>query len=456
MAMGATRPRTRPKHRVAFKPKLHRKQKIVQQSRARFKVLAAGRRFGKTFLCMVIALAVAMRGGAVWWVAPTVDLTKRGWRPTERLCRTIPGAVIRVAEKRIEFPGGGFLEFKTAGTEVSLRGEGLDLVIVEEAAFMEEERWTQELRPSLADRAGSAIFISTPYGFNWFFDLFERGQSEEHPDWESWQFTSYDNPFIDDAEIDAAAEDMSEEEFAQEHLAKFLEAGGTPAFRREWFDHPLARYAFGDPRVDRQAVGRFAALDTANTAKEHSAFNALTVANLRPDYSLALRDVKRERLEFPYLRDWLVEMLTPWMTRDRVPMLELYIENRASGVQLIQDIDYAGPHWLRAITVPVDVSPLKGGQENDWRDAAPWCRRGMVALPGPGEGAEWLPEFERELFNVPNHDYWDQATSFSHLINNVQRREEAPLSTGWHWRKIREMEESGMGPDELTYGMAGQ
>lgn len=447
--MGAT------KDPVSFAPRLHPKQDQVRRSRARWKVLAAGRRFGKTKLCVAIALAVAMVGGNVWWVAPTFDTTKRGWRPAVRMARQIPGARILLAEKRIEFPGGGFVEFKTAGTEVSLRGEGLDLVIIEEAAFMDAERWTQELRPSLADRKGRAIFISTPNGFNWFYDLFERGQSDEWSEWESWQFTSYDNPFLDPDEIDLAAEDMSEEEFAQEHLAKFLEAGGSPAFRREWFDQPETRFDDSNPRHSRLAVARFAALDTSNTAKVHSAFNALTVAELRRDYSVAIRREYRERMEFPMLRDWLIELLGKWRWDGK--LIELYIENKASGVQLLQDIDYAGPNWLREISVPVPVSPKKGGQENDWRDASPWARRGMIALPGPGTlqaSEDWLTPFEREIFNVPNAEYWDQATSFAHLINNLQRRAEAPLSTGWHWREARKMEAEGY-EGELTIGTRG-
>jgi phage FluMu gp28-like protein len=153
-----------------------------------------------------------------------------GWRMLKRLAVQIPGAQMREVDRLIEFPGGGIVQIRSADNPDSLRGESLDRLVMDEAAFMREEAWTEALRPTLSDRRGRAVFISTPKGRNWFWRAWQLGQGAD-PDWCSWQFPTTANPHIDPAEVAAARRNLPERIFAQEYLAEFIEDGGG-VFRR--------------------------------------------------------------------------------------------------------------------------------------------------------------------------------------------------------------------------------
>jgi hypothetical protein len=206
-------------------PPLYPLQNQIRLSDARFKVLACGRRWGKTQLCAVLALATALGGGVVWWVAPTTEITRRGWEKIEPLARKIPGHRIRYADREIHLPGGGWIAFRSADGS-SLRGPGIDLLILDEAAFIPANTWRAELRPTLSDRRGGAVFISTPDGRNWFYDMYQRGQDVAWSSWASWQMPSWTNPFIHSAEIEEARRDTPEWYFRQEYGAEFVTFAG--------------------------------------------------------------------------------------------------------------------------------------------------------------------------------------------------------------------------------------
>lgn len=117
---------------------------------------------------------------------------------------------------------------RSADDPQSLRGEGLDFVVLDECAYMSEDAWNDALRPSLSDRQGGALFISTPKGRNWFWRLWTRGQDDTQDEWRSWRFPTSTNPFIKASEIDAARQGLPERTFQQEYLAEFLDdAGGV-------------------------------------------------------------------------------------------------------------------------------------------------------------------------------------------------------------------------------------
>ena len=203
-------------------------QAEVAVSDARFRVVDAGRRTGKTRLAVGLATAAAVEGGRGWWVAPTSPLAAVGWRGLRGMARKVPGATVRLGDRKIEFPSGGWVQVRTAAEPGGLISEGLDFVIYDECARGSEESWTQELRPALSDRKGWALFISTPLGrANWFYGLFQRGQSGA-ADWRSWHFPTASNPHIDPDEIAAACELLPADVFDQEYMAEFNDAGSSP------------------------------------------------------------------------------------------------------------------------------------------------------------------------------------------------------------------------------------
>ena len=207
---------------IASMPALHLKQDEIRRSVARFMVLSCGRRFGKTLLAAVLAFACAISGGAVWWIGPTSREANIGWKKILPMAQQIPGVQVKASLHEIHFPGGGWIAVLSA-ENTTLRGEGLDLIIIDEAAYLAnlEGVWLGDLRAALSDRQGRAVFISTPDGRTYFHDLYLLGQDAEEPEWASWQLPTADNPFIAREEIEAARRTLPEWYFEQEYEAKF-------------------------------------------------------------------------------------------------------------------------------------------------------------------------------------------------------------------------------------------
>jgi len=164
--------------------------------------------------------------GRCWWVAPSYGQASGAWRELKDLARQLPGVVVREDERRITVPGGGLVEVKSAESGANLRGAGLHLVVVDEAAFIPEELWTAVLRPALSDQQGKALLISTPSGFNWFYQAWQRGQ-DATPGWCSWRFATVDSPFIAAAEVADARASLPERIFRQEYEADFTDVVGA-------------------------------------------------------------------------------------------------------------------------------------------------------------------------------------------------------------------------------------
>jgi phage FluMu gp28-like protein len=144
-----------------------------------------------------------------------------------RIASQIPLLRIKEGDKTIFGPSGGWTGIRSADDPNSLRGEGLDDLVMDEAAYIQEKAWTEVLRPALSDRKGRAMFLSTPNGINWFHRLFQAGQDPLNTEWQSYHFPSQSNPFLDPEEIEAARKLLPERVFLQEYLAQFLSDGGS-------------------------------------------------------------------------------------------------------------------------------------------------------------------------------------------------------------------------------------
>lgn len=161
-------------------PAPHPAQHEVLASPARFRVVICGRRFGKTEIGKREILQAAVNGKACWWLAPTYQMTAHVWRDLRAAVRHLPTVTLSQSHRRIDFPGGGWLEVHSAHTPNHLRGAGLDFVVLDEAAFMQPEVWAEVVRPMLVETQGSAIFLSSPNGKNWLYHLYQQGL-QSHP-----------------------------------------------------------------------------------------------------------------------------------------------------------------------------------------------------------------------------------------------------------------------------------
>ena len=389
-------------------PPFHPRQREIARDETRFRVAACGRRFGKTRLGAALCMMTAGTGGRAWWVAPSYPVALVGWRLIKRLSVQYPGAEVRVSERLIALPNGGEIQVRSADNPDSLRGEGLDFLVMDECAFIQEEAWQEALRPALSDRIGRALFISTPKGQNWFYDLWLRCVDPTQDEWRGWQLPTADNPYIAAAEIEAARLSLPERAFAQEYLAEFLVAAGGQTFHRDWW--PDANRYYPDDYRGR-IVARFQSWDTAETNTATSAWTVGITGDITDDYRLLIRDVYRARLTFDVLPQTIESVARQHNGDGRLQWI--VIEDKSSGKAANQTLKATSPDWLRDKISPYQPT---GSKEQRAGAASVWCRNGMVLLPHPGPTAPWLLDFEDELMSFPQSTYADQVDSFSQLI----------------------------------------
>jgi hypothetical protein len=206
-------------------PELHDAQQEIYMSPVRFKVARCGRRFGKTEVAKRETVEALLDQQWIWWIAPTYGQAQKTWRDLLRYTRPLGDfRKISLSERTIEF-GDGFIQIRTGGKPDNLRGDGLDLAVIDEFAFQPEKLWSEIVRPMLLTREGRAIFPSTPNGMNHMHAI--EMNAADNPAWASFHFTSYDNPLLSRAEIDSMAADMTDRTFRQEVMAEYILDGGA-------------------------------------------------------------------------------------------------------------------------------------------------------------------------------------------------------------------------------------
>ncbi|MGN8188669.1 terminase large subunit domain-containing protein [Burkholderia cepacia] len=210
---------------------LHPKQMEVFQSPHRFRVVVAGRRWGKTQLAKVSLIKYAkVARRLIWYVAPSYRMAKQIMWPD--LIAALPRRWVKKINETtmsILLVNGTRIELKGADNPDSLRGVGVHFLVMDEVQDINPEAWSKVLRPTLASTGGHALFIGTPKSYNFLYDLYALGQNLENQmlgRWKSWQFPTITSPFIPKSEIEAAKADMGEKEFAQEFEASFETMSG--------------------------------------------------------------------------------------------------------------------------------------------------------------------------------------------------------------------------------------
>lgn len=240
-------------------------QKQIAKDLHRFRVVCAGRRFGKSTLAVweMFGKAVSQDDRRVVYIAPTYQQARDiCWQELKKVCAPL---AITINESRLEVTvktqDGGKSTIWLRGWESieTLRGQRFDFIVIDEIAMMRNwhEHWQEVIRPTLTDRKGHVLFISTPKGFNHFYDLYNIQDS----DYTHFHFTSYDNPHLPSEEIDKAKLEMTEDRFAQEYLADFRKQEGLvyKEFQRE-------RDLFDDYTDKGRIVERIEGIDFGFTA----------------------------------------------------------------------------------------------------------------------------------------------------------------------------------------------
>lgn len=213
-------------------PLLTTAQAQIALDKHRFRVLSCGRRFGKTTEAGEEIKGKALsKPSRIAYIAPTIqqardiawELLKRELQPIIKKSKEAPSLELEVMSQ-----DGGTSYIKLRGWESieTLRGQQFDFIVIDEVASMRNFwiNWHEVIRPTLTDTRGEALFISTPKGFNHFYDLYNLETTDT--DYKSFHFTTYDNPFIPRDEIDKAKKELTEDRFAQEYMADFRKTQG--------------------------------------------------------------------------------------------------------------------------------------------------------------------------------------------------------------------------------------
>ncbi len=222
----------------------HPSQMLIFSSDKRFKAVAAGRRFGKSFYAVSTCLIEALRSDnnfgydisdkEVWYVAPTFQQAKDiAWDLFKKLGKDVIDRTIENTAT-IYLINGRKIQLKGSDRPDTLRGSGLSYVVLDEYAFMKPSVWDEIILPTLTEVRGGALFIGTPAGKNHFYSIFTSALKGEDEEWEAWHFNSTDNPILDKELINSYKDKLSTHTFRQEFEASFESSGGN-IFKEEWF-----------------------------------------------------------------------------------------------------------------------------------------------------------------------------------------------------------------------------
>ncbi len=206
-------------------------QKTISQDSARFRVVVAGRRFGKTYLAInELAKFARYPNRRVLYIATTYRqaknvilndliqfLAEKNWIKK-----------INHSDLEITLVNNSVIALRSSDNREALRGTKWNFIVFDEFASMDPETYYSVLRPTLSDTGGHALFIGTPYGRNHFWEIYNNAGALD--DWSSHTYTTLNGGQVPPEEIEAAKRDLDERTFNQEYNATFEDARGIIAY----------------------------------------------------------------------------------------------------------------------------------------------------------------------------------------------------------------------------------
>jgi len=417
---------------------LHTGQMEVYKSKSRFRVVSAGRRFGKTFLSaielLLEGLTDEMEDGRskllheVWYIAPTYGQAKDiMWDMLNDLGRDV---IVKRWENSttVQLINGRKIKLKGSDKPDTLRGSAVGFVVLDEFASMKPEVWDTIIRPALADTKGRALFIGTPAGKNHFYDVHLQGLNEKFTDWESFSYKSIDNPIISEDELVEASQTMTKENFKQEFEASFASGGGGVLRPRDIIFLPEppevgTRVVCVDPAGygDSKSNSKFKRLDET----------AIVSAEVSPagwfidDVTHGRWDIRKTSLKI--VRQ--VQMYQP---------AQVGVEQGALKNAIMPYLS----DQMKRLGVYFKVEPLKHGGKAK-TDRITWSLQGRLENGRIffKEGAEWIGDVEQQMGDFPNplaHDdlidsmsYIDQLAKTPYAMSSITQDDEDWDSVYW-------------------------
>jgi predicted phage terminase large subunit-like protein len=392
-------------------------QQTVYNNPVRFKVVAAGRRCGKSRLAawLLIINALQAKSGHVFYVAPTQGQARDiMWGLLLDLAHPIISSS-HVNNMQIKLINGASISLKGSDRPDTMRGVSLKYLVLDEYADMKPSVWEEVLRPALADQKGECLFIGTPKGRNHFYELYKYAELSDDPTYAAWHFTSYDNPLLDSNEIDTAKNSMSSYAFRQEFMASF-EALGSEIFKEQWVKFNNEEPDEGEYyiAVDLAGFADVAVATKAKTRKLDQTAIAIVKANTEGWW---VADIIYGRWDIKKTAQKIFEAVRAYQP------VAVGIEKgalRNAVLPYLTDMMKSGQRFFR-------VEELTHGNKKK-TDRVVWALQGRFEHGNIelSEG-EWNTEFMDQLFQFPNplvHDdlvdalsYIDQLAKVSYYVD---------------------------------------
>ena len=385
-------------------------QQQLWSDQTRFKVVAAGRRTGKSRLAawMLIVEALQADRGHVWYVAPTQGQARDiMWQTLLELGNPVIESS-HVNNMQIKLVNGAMISLKGADRPETMRGVSLKFVVLDEYADMKPSVFEQILRPALADLKGKALFIGTPMGRNHFYELYTYGNEGKDDNYKSWHFTSFDNPLLDPNEIETARKSMSSFAFRTEFMASFEAASGG-IFKEEWIkiddEEPnLGRYYVA---VDLAGFENVAAATTAK--KKRLDQSAIAVVKVTPDGTWWVATVEYGRWDIKETAQRIFDIV-----RDYEPVA-VGIERGALKNAVLPYLS----DLMRKYNSFFRIEDLTHGNKKK-ADRITWSLQGRMEHGKiVFNDAPWVSEITDELLNFPNTQVHDDLIDALSYIDQI-------------------------------------
>jgi hypothetical protein len=360
----------------------HPGQLAIHNSRAPLRVVACGVRWGKTMCAAMEVIAAAMQPAehsVVWCIGPTYDLAERVFSKVALTVAThLPHRIVKLSEHDqrliLRNMAGGLSEVrgKSAENPVSLLGEGLDYVVMDECSRTHERVWLSHVSQRLVDKKGSALLISTPKGRGWFYDAWRRGQGDD-PECQSWNQPSWTNPLLDAEHIEAQRGLLPERVFRQEYGAEFIEGAGA-VFRN------VRERALGEWQAARQGDTYSAGLDLAKVED----YTVISVLNQRREVVFVDR--------FHRL-DWSLQITRLKAALDRYPCCYTLVDSTGAGEPVFEQLLRAG---LRVQPYPFTAA----SKSNLVNNLSLALEQGAITLPKADLAPVLIDELESFEYSI--------------------------------------------------------
>jgi len=388
----------------------------------RHKTAVCGRRWGKTGAGLPACvkghghpdphhphhLKGALDGGNIWWVAPTFVITQKIERDLMQ-CFQTSGFAYHKTARRIELSTGGSITLKTAASPASLRGDGLDGIVYDEAAFGSEASWKEALRPALADKKGWSLFLTSPNGPNWVKDRFDLAKTNPNH-YRSWQCPSSQNPLMTPEEMEQARLDIGDRAFQQEMLAQFIDTEGAE-FAGVYFTLPNFWFDAWPPESETHL--RVLGLDPSKGKTDKSDYTAIVECRLTYDGHVYV-DARLERLDLSRIAQQVVDVAACCLPQG------LVIETNQFQELLVLMIEPLA--LARGIDLNIfSANNLTNKTARIRSRLTPYLSRGELHFKRNSRGAKLLVE-QLQQFPCARHDDGPDALELglrllSHIIN---------------------------------------